>query len=310
MELVEEIRNLFADSNIQAAYVISSITPDYRAWVIRFWDSFGVAVPYQGREVNEEFANASLYSAIYNIGNEDISCLFLMSTVEFSRNEFAAFCRDFVYPGIHGELRERLINDPVEWWRHWKTLIGNSIMEKKPYAVLGELIMYDYLLRIGREVEWEGPKAASHDLICKNEEYEVKSTLSRYDKIIHVTGQFQLVNGSRDLFLFFCRFERDINGTSINDMVEKLIIDHGISRDEINNKLCLLGYSNGNSARQEAYKILEAEEYAVNDSFPRIMLDLFKTGSLPNGIKQLEYDVDLSVVEGNTVPINMLGNAL
>ena len=178
-------------------------------------------------------------------------------------------------------------------------------MEKRPYAVLGELVMYDYLLDMGYEARWEGPKLSSHDLICPDEEFEVKSTLSRYDKTIHISGQFQLKNAAKRLMLYFCRFEKNINGICINDMVERLASKHGESLDELNGKLNLLGYGIGSSARKEKYIINEVMQYAVDDKFPRIIPEMFKTGTLPVGIKQLSYDVDLSLVEGDSIIVNL-----
>jgi hypothetical protein len=134
-------------------------------------------------------------------------------------------------------------------------------------------------------------------------EYEVKSTLSRYDKIIHITGQFQLQNTAKRLFLYFCRFEKNLNGISIDDIVDRLVNEHGESRDEINGKLNQLGYSIGNSARKEKYQIHEILKYPVDEHFPRITPELFKKEILPVGIKQLSYDVDLSVLTGQNVNI-------
>ena len=304
MKLAEEIRELLANSDKNTAYRINNVSKEYPAWVIRFWDDrFGVAVPYSGPIISENFANASLYSEKYNFEGMDIDCLFLTSSLEKSRNEFAIFCRDFVYEGAEGNHRKALIDNPIIWWEHWKLLIGNSIMEKRPYAVLGELVMFDYLLNNGYEAHWEGPKLSSHDLICPNEEFEVKSTLSRYDKTIHISGQFQLKNAAKRLMLYFCRFEKNINGICINDIVERLVNQHGESRDELNGKLHLLGYEMGNSARKEKYIINEVMQYAVDDKFPRIIPEMFKTESLPVGIKQLSYDVDLSTVEGESINI-------
>ena len=303
MELMEEIQALFADSDIDAAYKITALPAEYPAWVVRFIDGFGVAVPYDGKEIQEEFANASLYDTSLNLSGQNVRCLLLISSIETSRNEFAALCRDFVQPGITGSLRRDLINDPTAWWTRWKLLIGNSIMEKRPYAVLGELLMYEYLLRNGNSVKWEGPSASSHDLICPDIEYEVKSTLSRYDRIIHVTGQFQLQKTAKRLYMYFCRFEKNANGISINDMVDKLVNVHGESRDDLNGKLGKLGYSAGSSSRAERYQLHEAMQYSVDDSFPRIVPEMFKNETLPMGIKQLSYDVDLSVVPGTSVHV-------
>jgi hypothetical protein len=264
-------------------------------------DEFGVAIPYDGNEICEEFANASLYNHELNVRGQNENCLMLMSSVENSRNEFAIFCRDFIYPGNNGEQRNEITKDPVGWWQRWKFLIGNSIMEKKPYAVLGELLMYNYLLREGKKVSWEGPKSTSHDLIASDEEYEVKSTLSRYEKIVHITGQFQLQNTAKRLYLYFCRFERNVNGISINDVVNKLVVEQGESKEELNGKLNQLGYGTGSSARKEKYQVHEIIKYPVDENFPRITPELFKKETIPTGIKQLSYDVDLSVLIGKSI---------
>ncbi|MBO5604388.1 MAG: PD-(D/E)XK motif protein [Acidaminococcaceae bacterium] len=301
MELTDEIRTLFAGSDVDSAYKLMALDNTYPAWVVRFVDGFGVAVPYKGKEINESFANVSLFSSKFIFANKEINCLFLTSNVELTRNEFANFCSDFVFPGKTGEKRIELLADPVNWWQKWKTLIGNAISEKRPYAVLGELILYEYLLRTNVNVSWEGPKSSSHDLICPNAEYEVKSTLSRYDKIVHITGQFQLQAVSKKLFLCFFRFEKNANGTCIEDMVRKLVIDHGVSAEDINGKLLKLGYGIGSSARLEKYQVHEIMQYLVDENFPRITPEMFKQGTLPLGIKHISYDIDLSVISGTNI---------
>ena len=301
MELTEEIRTLFAGSDVDSAYNLEKLDKTYPAWVVRFIDGFGVAVPYKEKEINETFANVSLFSSKFKFNDNEINCLFLTSDVEQTRNEFANFCTDFVFPGLAGEKRDELLADPVNWWQKWKTLIGNAISDKRPYAVLGELILYEYLLRTKSNVTWEGPKSSSHDIICSDAEYEVKSTLSRYDKIVHITGQFQLQAASKELFLCFCRFEKNTNGISIEDLVNRLVYDRGVSVEEINAKLLKLGYGIGNSARSEKYQLHEIICYLVDDKFPKITPEMFKQNAFPLGIKRISYDIDLAVVSGTSI---------
>ena len=163
--------------------------------------------------------------------------------------------------------------------------------------------MYEYLLRTKSNVEWEGPKSSSHDIICSDAEYEVKSTLSRYDRIVHITGQFQLQATSKELFLCFCRFEKNTNGISIEDLVNRLVYDSGVSAEEINGKLLKLGYGIGNSSRSEKYQLHEIICYLVDDKFPKITPESFRQGSFPSGIKRVSYDIDLSVVPGMAIDL-------
>lgn len=297
----EEIKKLFSNSDPDSAYRIEQVGKEYPAYVIRFTGSLGVAVFYDGADFKESFANSDIFTGVINVDGVSHKCLFLMSSVESTRNEFAVFCEDFVDPGDDGNKRKELLSDPSIWWNHWKLLIGNAISEKRPYAIIGELLMYEYLLKKGEAVNWGGPKASSHDLITKDIDYEVKSTTSRYDKLIHIAGQFQLQT-EKKLLLFFCRFEKNINGISINDMVERLVNDCGEFRDEINGKLSLQGYGLGVSSRNEKYQIHEVLQYDVDDDFPRITPDKL-IGGIPKGITKVEYDVDLSVLDGKQISL-------
>ena len=298
MNLTDEIRGLFANSicDSYSAYQIEGIDNKFPAWVVRFSEEFGVAIPYEGKDVNESFASVFLCTE-YGIINAEFKYLLLLSNRENSRNEFAEFCSNFADPGKGGVKRQSICKDPISWWKKWKFLIGNSIREKKPYTVLGELVVYDYLLQKGENAEWNGPEASSHDIVCSDAEYEVKSTLSRYGKMIHVTGQFQL-QYTGNLFLFFCRFEKNSHGISINEIKEKLIKKQNISSEELDSKLSRLSYAPGNSACDEKYQVHEIIRYEVDDKFPRIVPEMFKAGKFPSGIKQISYDVDLSNLEG------------
>lgn len=60
----------------------------------------------------------------------------------------------------------------------------------------------------GVNVEWGGPNSTSHDLIGKDVEYEIKSSTSRYEKVIHIAGQFQMQKTKR----LFC-ISVDLNRT-------------------------------------------------------------------------------------------------
>ena len=118
---------------------------------------------------------------------------------------------------------------------------------------------------------------------------------------MHITGQFQLQTDSKKLFLCFCRFEKNTNGISIEDLVNRLVYDHGVSAEEINGKLLKLGYGIGNSARTEKYQLHEIICYLVDEKFPKISPEMFKQNAFPLGIKRISYDIDLAVVSGTNI---------
>lgn len=292
----DEIKKLFSYGDIDAAYFINGIDVLYPAYVVRKIGCFGVAVPYDGEEIRESFANAEICKGEMAIEGNTVSCIFLLSSIEITRNEFAVFCEDFVDPGIDGERRKRLLANPFEWWKEWRLLIGNAITEKRTYAVLAELLVYKYLLKQGKSVKWSGPNGSSHDLVCTDEEYEVKSTISRYDKLIHIAGQFQLQT-DKPLNLAFLRFEKNNNGICIDDIVDGLVADFGEIREDIEGKLNMQGYGIGTSARHERYLLHEALEYKVDNSFPKIIPQSFVDGNVPKGVEHIEYDVNLDVLD-------------
>jgi len=121
-------------------------------------------------------------------------------------------------------------------------------------------------------------------------------------KIIHVSGQFQLQK-EKKLSLFFCRFEENQNGVSINEVIDSLIDEEVETKEELNNKLSLLGYGVGASARNIKYQLHEVMEYDVDDAFPQITPESFVGGMLPRGIEHIEYDVNMSVLDGRAIDI-------
>lgn len=307
MTLEEEIRRYFFTIDENCYKKLNGVDDRYPAWSVRFPGRFGVAVPYNGDVVNEEFASVQLYSEHEpGVSGEYRDFLLLTSSIEQTREKFASFCCSFVDPGIDGAARDRLLSDPAGWWRDWKLLIGNSIVDKQPFAVLGELAVYEYLLEEGEEVKWCGPEASSHDLECPCSEIEVKSTLKRYESIIHVSGQFQFQSSTGHLYLYFCRFEKNSNGICIDSVARNLVDIYGQPEAEINGKLSRLGYAVGNSSRRERYYLHEIRKYEVDDHFPRITPEMFKGNRMPEGIVQVSYDVNLSSLAGNTVDTSRL----
>lgn len=302
MEIADEIRKWFATGNPDSSYVIESLDPEYRAYVVLWPDEFGVAMKYSGSVVNEDFAHAKMYSRYMNIAEELDNYLFLVSDYKPARNEFAAICENFVEPGRDGEVRIAILRNPSEWWKKWKRIIGNAVHESMPYSVLGEMLILDYFLQKGEKADWTGPEFGLHDLLTSEADYEVKSTLSHHGRKIEIHGEFQLTK-NRPLYLAFCRFEENsMEGISINDAVIKLCSD-GMEEDVLNSKLGKIGYPLGKSSRNEKYRVVESLLYPVDDIFPCIKPSLFKGDVIPAGISDISYRVDLDILTGKEIRV-------
>lgn len=131
------------------------------------------------------------------------------------------------------------MSEPLEWWKKWRELMGNTISNKEAYSVIAEMMVLDDLYTQDNTVEWTAVNSGSHDIEGNESSYEVKSTVKRYGATITISGQHQLQSLKR-LQLYFCRLEQSRTGISINDMKDRLVAD-GYDKDKIEQQLYQLG---------------------------------------------------------------------
>jgi len=296
MDVLEEIRRGLAHLDDSGRMLpITALPPTAPAWVFREEDTFGVAVELaDNRLVAEGFAGARLATTERVIDGASRRLLRLESSIKALRNEFAVVCAQMVEPGKHDETRAALLADPAAWWERWRHLLGNAVTSRTSYGALAELLTFERLLEQGHQVDWRGPLGGTVDLVTAAGGYEVKSTLSRYDSRIHVSGQFQLaLTESRRLSLVHYRFEQATRGESINGVCQRLV-DAGVDAELLDGLLSRCGLEPGCSLRNEAFTVLEARLYQVDTNFPRIVPSSFAGGTLPPGVVHVEYQVDLS----------------
>lgn len=290
--IISEIRSGFA--SLQNGYrIIESAGSDNKAFVIRETDRYGVGlICDDDLEVNEKFANCRLETKkILLEGHVWENYLIFSCIFEEYRNEFAIIAGDFVEPGENNTKRQEILRYPLKWWEKWKNLIGNGIVNKEVYSVIGEMLIFEKIYKKNRMAKWTGGHFGTYDIETKNGGYEVKSTLKKYESTISVSSQYQLTK-KKPLELHFCRFEKSEHGYSINDLSEKLI-NLGYDSIALENQLNKLGLEKGTSSRKEKYNLLEWRIYTVDENFPCITMDSFKNGELPHGIIKIVYTVDL-----------------
>jgi hypothetical protein len=296
MDLLEEIRRGLAHLDDSGRMLpIMALPATAPAWVFREEDAFGVAVELaDDRLVSEAFAGARLATTERVIDGAPRRLLRLESSIMALRNEFAVVCAQMVEAGRSDATRTTLLADPAAWWERWRHLLGNAVTSRTSYDVLAELLTFERLLAQGNHVDWRGPPGGAVDLVTAAGGYEVKSTVSRYDSRIHVSGQFQLaLADTRPLFLVHYRFEPAPSGESINGVCQRLV-DAGIRAEVLDDLLSRCGLEAGCSARNETFTVLEARLYVVDAGFPRIVPSSFAGGTLPPGVVHVEYQVDLS----------------
>ena len=151
-----------------------------------------------------------------------------------------------------------------------------------------------YLIAHGENALWNGPDGSSYDIECENRFVEVKSSIKRDRTEATISSEFQLFPKNKSLDLIFCRFEPTVKtGISIDEVLADLE-ELGYDIDSINDKLKMLGFEKGMSARRKRFILFQMLQYEVDESFPRITPESFENGMIPKGIQSITFEVDLT----------------
>lgn len=302
MDICERIRENFNRGFFDRAMSIQGLPEEYPAWTFKQNNWVAVAVPIQEYlPFSEQFAQVRVRTEreVW-IGDKEYDILMLQCYAMDSRDQFVGMCKDFVEPGPHGELREELIKSPANYWKKWKMLLGNVISDKKPYDILGELLVLEKMLKAGKTPIWSGIECGTHDIENGDCSVEVKSTTQRYGYEVTINSVYQMYSADgKLLFLDFLRFEPSNTGQSIEDVVIRLK-NAGYNAEALETALKKAKLENGRVARRTKYKVLEWKEYLVDEHFPAITESSFKDNSIPQGVLKFTYTVDLAGVNGYT----------
>ena len=276
---------------------IALLKDSYPAWTIKSFDGYGVAVPYEGEDVREDFSNAVIYCDYIGVNGKNQKVLILSSKTQSMDSAFTNLCLDFVNPGDEGEYRKALLASPVKWWASWKELLGNKSIDERVYDVIGELAVLKYYAKKGLNPKWNGPNQSSYDIELDDSFVEVKSSINRTKKEITISSIYQLSNLNKKLYLTFCTFELTAGqGESINSLVKDLK-SIGYNVATINEALEKKGFGIGKSDRNKTFILHSMYQYVVDENFPKVIEQSFVDGVLPKGIIDISYTVDLSGLE-------------
>lgn len=259
---------------------------------------YGVAIDnLYNVKIEEVFSNVQIKTL--ELASPEKSLIVLTSTLLSHKKEFASFCAQFVEEGPNSSIRLSIQKNPLVWWKKWTELIGNKLSNKKPYDIIAELLVLEKLYHMGyAELQWNGPIGSSVDISAKNDLFEVKSTIVKYDNQVSISSHFQLDDvENEDLHLVFVRLEESDKGNSINDITERLRVTTTIDVDDIEKKLYNKGFKTNNSVRDAKYNTLEIRKYLVDDDFPKITKESFINSKIPDNIKKITYIVSLDGIE-------------
>ncbi|WP_078433843.1 PD-(D/E)XK motif protein [Metabacillus halosaccharovorans] len=297
MEITRKIREGFAYFRTSVKRSISLKEQFY--WIVKINGMQGVAIEIPPeKHVNEQFANIYYFTKVYVLGGQEKHLLILVSDHPKLYEDFAIICAGFLERVLDSESYQEIQQNPISWWHAMKELMGNANIEKAAYSVLAEMLSYYYLLKKEKDVSWVGPFGGSIDFNSNDGGYEVKSTIARYGSQITINSEYQL----KANFLLFYRFEPDIFGISIQDMIKKLV-EWDVEETEIERALENLEYPIGSEIRKKSYRLVEVTKYKIDENFPKILPESFIEGHLPKHISGLIYKLNLEGLDGEVIDI-------
>ena len=289
-ELVEnEIRSAFNFIDGDAVYRITTIDKNFPSFVISEHGYKGVA--FETDKTKEDFyysfENISILGRKKTINNQFVYLIELLTNDDFD-DIFATICLDFLDVGYNGEKREQIKSNPQVWIDKWKKLIGNKSVEKRVYDYIGELLVLKSLLEAN--VSAQLTNLGSHDIDTPNYNVEVKTSTIRHGSIIEVHSPLQLkkLNG-KDLYLYYVRLEESLEGISLLSLVDELEKNKYPKIHEIKEKIKDINTVD----KEKNYKIDEVRKYSVDDDFPKITSEEFKSGKIPQNIVNISYTINL-----------------
>ncbi len=299
MQLLEEIRDQIVNLKEGKYTPIRGLKGKNRAWLIKY-KSKSISAFFEVSSSCEEFFE-KFRSIEVKTHRNDIDNIpkygIMLECKDFPslREVFPSICEDFVRPAN----RKTLVSNPVFWCDSWKQALGNNMSNRNPGQVIAELLVMLELKKTGNEFDWRAVAQGTHDIVCDKIEIEVKSSIKRDEKNITISSQNQLLSSSgQPLFIAFLGFEEENRKGkfTINNVAEQLVL---LNYDEalLEEGLEFYGYRKGNPERtRRRYNLLESDIqcYAVDATFPKITPESFKNGSIPIGVKKIEYTLDLS----------------
>ncbi|MGX6604595.1 PD-(D/E)XK motif protein [Micromonosporaceae bacterium Da 78-11] len=186
----------------------------------------------------------------------------------------------------------------------WRELLGGSRQAwtvPRLAGLYGELAVLELLLTLdpGATDTWVGPTGAAQDFRRHPHALEVKTTTAAVGRLIRIHGTDQLERPNTGfLGLVWSRFTALPRGEAddIPTVVERCL--SLADSPSLLSRLDQIGLPSLSSAevRDVSFELVERHVYDVDSGFPRITPDRFVGQSVPAGIQNVEYVVDLDTV--------------
>jgi hypothetical protein len=203
----------------------------------------------------------------------------------------------------------------VRAWQEFMRKGAGELTAEEEIGLFGELWILAGLVDAGIDVAaacsaWGGPLGELRDFEIGTGGIEVKTTLSSTSFRASIGSLDQLDDSARQpLFLAGVRLVQSHGGDSLPEGVDRMRdIVRGDAEAErlLVERLLAAGYRDEHAPRYaRRFQVVGTRVLRIDPSFPRLT-----RGTVPRGIVRAKYDVDLDLVEGESVALGKALNEL
>lgn len=187
----------------------------------------------------------------------------------------------------------------ARWRRLFRSSLLRGLSRQAKLGLFAELTVLSALVEADPAFPvdaWRGPLNEPHDFEATVRCIEVKGLSAVSDSIV-VHGLEQLnTHGGRPLDLVLLRVVEDPDGRTVSDLVEQLRGEVA-SRADLRARLAATGWSHQPDRPDlDTFAVEEVRRIVVGGDTPRVVPSSLVTGSLPEGVAHLGYQVDLAAL--------------
>jgi hypothetical protein len=210
-----------------------------------------------------------------------------------------------VFERLAGEICERVLARPDEYrtipqltLSRWRQLLEpgkEPLGESGLMGVYGELWVLRQMVAedpLRRIEHWVGPDRAMHDFRRGAVAVEVKSSSARNGRTVEIHGSEQLAAPTAGcLYLVYVGLRESSAGMTLRELINDLQ-GLGVDPTDFEQLLARTGISEASDTRP--FEVREELWYPIDETFPRVVPTSFIGGRVPEGILNLNYQLDLA----------------
>ncbi|GAB2553080.1 PD-(D/E)XK motif protein [Gracilibacillus alcaliphilus] len=302
MNYAKIIRDTYTLSNHNLSNYFRMDSVNNQTLLYKTHNNFGVVIMAdQNIRLNEKFNQLNFYTNEGTLNGEMVNLLHLtLNSLDYFE-QFIIIAADFIELSKRTTLKE----NPLEWWNHWKELIGNAVVEKSTYSILAELLVLNYLQKnhSSNTPKWLGYTGGTYDIHTKNKNIEVKASINKFDTNITISNQYQLnTELINDFYVLGFEASANDNGISIDDAVSELSTS-GYPLKDIETGLQVHDLPADASARREKYILLSCKKYNLQEAIPdevKQSMDKFFDFDI---VRKVNAELDLANIEHEKIDL-------